>query len=205
LAFPPDSRQDISIKGEILRKLTHTGAISIPIIYYFTSQRLILTLLAGGFAISLLIDLLRFFGHDRSKDLIYRYFGLIIRPHEKANLTGATYILASSILTILIFDKSIAILAIAFIGVGDTVAAIVGRIWGRNRYRNKTLEGSASFFVACCIVALLVSGIPWWVKISGAFIATIVEAFTIYVDDNLTVPLISGALMQLIVNQLAVL
>ena len=205
MAFPPDSRQDISIKGEILRKLTHTGAISIPIIYYFTSQRLILTLLAGGFAISLLIDLLRFFGHDRSKDLIYRYFGLIIRPHEKANLTGATYILASSILTILIFDKSIAILAIAFIGVGDTVAAIVGRIWGRNRYRNKTLEGSASFFVACCIVALLVSGIPWWVKISGAFIATIVEAFTIYVDDNLTVPLISGALMQLIVNQLAVL
>lgn len=185
--------------------MTHTGAISIPIIYYFTGQRLILTLLVGAFAISLLIDLLRFFGHDKSKSLIYRYLGLIIRPHEKANFTGATYILASSILTILIFDKSIAILAIAFTVVGDTAGAIVGRVWGRKRYRNKTLEGSASFFVACCIVALLVSGIPWWVKIAGAFIATVVEAFTICVDDNLTVPLISGALMQLIVNQWIVL
>jgi dolichol kinase len=201
LAFRSDSQQDISLAGEILRKLTHTGALSIPIIYYFSSQLLILTLLAGAFAISLLIDLLRFFGHDKSKSLIYRYFGLIIRPHEKANFTGATYILASSVLTILIFDKSIAILAIAFIVVGDTAGAIVGRIWGRKRYRNKTLEGSASFFVACCIVALLVPGIPWWVKIAGAFVATVVEAFTIYVDDNLTVPLISGALMQLIVNQ----
>lgn len=153
----------------------------------------------------MLADLLRFFGHDKSKGFIYRHFGLIIRPHEKTNFTGATYILASSILTILIFDKPVAILAIAFIVVGDTAGAIVGRLWGRNRYRNKTVEGSASFFVACCLVALLVSGIPLWVKILGALIATIVEAFTIYVDDNLTVPLISGALMQIIVNQLAVL
>ena len=125
----------------------------------------------------------------------------MIRPREKSNFTGATYILASSILSILIFDKLIAILAIAFIVIGDPAGAIVGRIWGRIRFRNKTLEGSASFFVACCIVALLVSGVPWWVKIAGAFIATIVEAFTIYIDDNLTVPLISGGLMQLIVNQ----
>ncbi|MEE8418120.1 MAG: diacylglycerol/polyprenol kinase family protein [candidate division Zixibacteria bacterium] len=199
--FPPDSRQDISIIGELLRKLTHIAAISIPIMYYFTSQRLVLTLLAGGFSVFLAGDLLRFFGHDRTKSLINRYFGLMIRPREKSNFSGATYILASSILTILIFDKSIAILAIAYIVVGDTAGAIVGRIWGRNRFRNKTLEGSASFFVACCIVALIVPGVPWWVKIAGAFIATIVEAFTIYMDDNLTVPLISGGLMQLIVSQ----
>jgi dolichol kinase len=200
-----NGRQDISIAGEILRKLTHIGAISIPIIYYINGKQVILILLAGGVTISLLVDLLRFFGHGRSKDFIYRHVGLMIRPHEKTNFTGATYILASSILTILIFDKPIAILAIGFIVVGDTAGAIVGRLWGRNRYRNKTVEGSASFFVACCLVAMLVSGIPLWVKILGAFIATIVEALTIYVDDNLTVPLISGMLMQVIVNQLAVL
>ena len=154
-----------------------------------------------GFALFLTIDLLRFFGGEKIKSLIYKYFGLIIRPHEKANLSGATYILASSILTILIFDKPIAILAIAFIVIGDSAGAIVGRIWGRNRYWNKTLEGSASFFIACCIVALPVPGIPWWLKIAGALVATVTEAFSFYVDDNLTVPLISGAFMQLIVNQ----
>ncbi len=200
-----DKQQNISIKGEILRKLTHTSAISIPIFYYFTDQRLVLTLLAVGLAIFLTIDLLRFFGHSRTKGFIHNYFGLMIRPHEKANLTGATYILASSILTILIFDKPIAILAIAFIVIGDAAGAIVGRLWGRNRYWNKTLEGSASFFIACCIVALPVPGIPWWVKILGALVATVAEAFSFYVDDNLTVPLISGAFMQLIVSQLVVL
>lgn len=187
-----------------MRKLAHIAAVSIPIVYYFTNQRLTLTLLAGGFAIFFAIDLLRFFGREGIQGFINSHFGLMIRHHEKANFTGATYILGSSILTILIFDKSIAILAILFIVVGDTAGAIVGRIWGRRRFRNKTLEGSASFFIACCIAALFVPGIPWWLKIVGALIATIVEALTIYIDDNLTVPIISGALMQLIVNQLVV-
>jgi len=48
---------------------------------------------------------------------------------------------------------------------------------------------------------LIVPGIPFWVKIAGAFIATITEAFTVKIDDNLTVPLISGFAMQFITSQ----
>ena len=146
------------------------------------------------------VDLIRFFGHDKSKELIWRYFGVIIRPHEKDNFTGATYILVSSVLSILIFDRAVAVLAIAFIVIGDTAGAIVGRLWGRVWFRNKTIEGSISFFAACCIISLPVTGIPLWVRFTGAFAATIVEALTVRIDDNLTVPLISGVLMQLIVN-----
>lgn len=159
-----------------------------------------MTLLSGAFLISMVVDLVRFFGHEKSKDFIWRFFGVIIRPHERDNFTGATYILVSSILTILMFDKPVAVLAIAFIVIGDTAGAIVGRLWGRIWFRNKTIEGSMSFFAACCLVSLPVTGIPLWVRFTGAFTATVVEALTVRIDDNLTVPLISAVLMQLIVN-----
>jgi dolichol kinase len=113
--------------------------------------------------------------------------------------------LSGSILTIILFDKPIAIAAISFIVVGDTAGAIIGRLWGRIRFRAKSLEGSVSFFLACCIISLIIPGIPFWVKIMGALTATIVEAITLHIDDNLIVPITSAALMQVIVSQLIVL
>lgn len=153
-----------------------------------------------GLAFALIVELTRFFGGEKINALITRYLGVMIRPHEKKNLTGATYILTSSILTILLFDKPIAIAAISYIVLGDTAGAIIGRLWGRVKFRQKSLEGSIGFFFASSIVAVIVPGISLWVKIAGALTATVVEALTLYVDDNLTVPILSGALMQLIVN-----
>jgi len=197
-ASTPADSKNIPLKGEILRKLTHIGGLSIPILYYFVGKRVILPLVGGVFLISVTIDLIRFFGNEKSKNVTGRVVGIMIRPHEKENFTGATYILSSSIISILLFDKIIAILAIAYIVVGDTAGAIVGRLWGKMRFRNKTLEGSLSFFLSCCLVALIVPGIPIWIKLTGAFAAAVVEALTFYLDDNLTVPLLSGALMQLL-------
>lgn len=197
---PADDFVDISFKGEILRKTTHIGALIIPVIYYFTNAGIIIPLLSAMLLITLSVDMVRLFGGSKSKSIIQKLFGIMIRPHEKKNFTGATYILASSIISILIFDKLIAILAIAYIIVGDTAGAIVGRLWGKIKFRGKTLEGSASFFLSCCLVALIVPEINLWIKISGALVAAIVEALTIYVDDNLTVPLISGLAMQFLIG-----
>jgi dolichol kinase len=111
----------------------------------------------------------------------------------------------SSILVISLFDKPIAIAAISFIVVGDTAGAIIGRLWGRIRFRSKSLEGSVSFFLACILVSIIIPGIPYWTKIIGALAATIVEAITLHIDDNLIVPITSAAIMQVIVSQLFIL
>jgi dolichol kinase len=202
--FSDEKQEDIAILGEVFRKLTHLGAISIPVAYFFFDQ-IVLYILVGGLVFSIFVDFIRFYGGDKSKTFITRYLGIMIRPHEKKDFTGATYILTSSIIAILIFDKPVAVTSIAFIVVGDTAGAIVGRIWGKVKYRSKSLEGSVSFFIACTVVALIVPGIPFWVKIAGAFIATLTEAFTIKIDDNLTVPLISGFVMQFITGQPVIL
>jgi len=196
----PDGSENITIKGELLRKLTHLCALAIPVIYYFIGRDVILILLGCAVTISLIGDYIRIFGGPKARNLIQRVFGIMIRPHEKKAFTGATYILTSSIITILIFDKNVAILALAYIIIGDTAGAIVGRVWGKIRFRNKTLEGSLSFFLSCCLVSLLVPGVVLWVKITGALVAAVVEAFTVYLDDNVTVPLIAGAVMQLLLR-----
>jgi dolichol kinase len=198
--FSDEKTEDIAMIGEIFRKLTHLGAISIPVVYYFFGE-IIIYYLGGGLILSIIVDMIRFYGGEKSKTFITRYLGIMIRRHETKDFTGATYILASAIIAILVFEKPIAVTAIAFIVVGDTAGAIIGRFWGKVKFASKSLEGSVGFFLACTIVALIVPELPFWVKIAGAFVATITEAFTVKIDDNLTVPLISGLVMQLITNQ----
>jgi dolichol kinase len=203
--FSPSSNDDISIIGEVFRKLIHLGAIAIPVGYYFLGFTATIWCLVGALVISLASDYIRLFGNEKSRNFIHKHLGLMIRPCEKKDLVGATYILAGSILTIFLFDKPIAIAAIAFIVVGDTAGAIIGRLWGRVRLRSKSLEGSISFFLASCLVAIIIPGIPLWVMVIGAFTAIIVEAITLHIDDNLIVPISSAAIMQVIVSQMIIL
>jgi dolichol kinase len=203
--FTSPRREDISIVGEIFRKMIHLGAIAIPIGYLILGIKIALMILFPCLLFSLAVDYIRIFGNYRSKSFVYRYLGIMIRPSEKKDLVGGTYIFLGSILTIIFFDKPVALAAISFIVVGDTAGAIIGRLWGLVRFRGKSLEGSVSFFLACCLVAVIIPGIPFWVKIAGAVTATVVEAITLHIDDNLIVPITAGALMQLIVSQMVIL
>ena len=203
--FTTHNGTDISITGELFRKLIHLGAIAIPAGYFVLGMKLTVSLLGFALLISLAIDYVRLFGDYKSRRFISTNLGVMIRPSEEKDLVGATYIIFGSILTILLFDKPIAIAAISFIVVGDTAGAIIGRLWGLVRFRGKSLEGSVSFFLACSIVAVVVPGIPFWVKITGAFAATVVEAITLHIDDNLIVPITSAAIMQVIVSQMVIL
>jgi dolichol kinase len=98
------------------------------------------------------------------------------------------------------FDRPIAVAALAFIMAGDPAAAIVGRKWGRHKYGNKSFEGSLAFLIAALIVTWLAPGLPLKIGIVGAFVATVVEAVSSGVDDNASVPLISGLAMHLLIG-----
>jgi dolichol kinase len=203
--FTRAKRKDISIKGEIYRKLIHLGAIVIPLGYYFCGFEASIIVLSIGFCVSVIFDYSRIFGNEKSRNFVKKYFGILIRSKEEKSPVGATFILAGSLLAIILFDKPIAIAGITFIIVGDTAGAIIGRLWGIVKFRTKSLEGSISFFLACVLVSIAIPGIPFWVKVIGAFCATIVEAITLHIDDNLIVPITSAALMQVVVSQMIIL
>lgn len=128
--------------------------------------------------------------------LFLEFFAPMIRRHEHSSLTGASYLLISSLVCVLAFDRPAAIAAIAFLVVGDTVAAVVGQAWGRVKVFGKSLEGSVACLASCGIILLAVPHLPWRVGLTGAVVATLVELLPIPVDDNLRIPILSGWMMQ---------
>ena len=181
------------------------GALVIPGAYYFLglSKGEMLGIMIPVSLAMILIDISRirkwkFWTHFASK-----IGSSIIRSHEHdGDFTGASYILIAFCLTIALFSMPIAITAIVFIIVGDTFAALIGRRFGRHKFGHKSIEGSLACLVSTIGVALFMSGfmpgLELKIGIIGAFVATIVEALPFGIDDNVTVPLLSGLVMTLL-------
>lgn len=98
-----------------------------------------------------------------------------------------------------------AALGILVMAWGDGLAAIIGQKFGKHPYKiwdnQKSWEGSGTMalmsFIVSCLIFLSVQGNNWqtWsVSLAIALLATILEAFSVYGIDNLTVPLGSAAL-----------
>ncbi len=191
--------------AELLRKSTHLSGLILPILYFFFDKPFMLIVVGSITFIAYSVEFGKRYFPKFSK-YFFQYLKPLLRSHElEGAITGATYYITGVFLCIIIFDKSIAIACIFFIILGDTAAALVGKRWGRTKLiGNKSLEGSAACFIVCSLITLLLinpivgntGAINPIVGITGAFFATLTELLPLRIDDNLTVPLISGAIMQ---------
>lgn len=184
---------------EFRRKAFHLFGIVVPVGYYFLPESIgratlmILTILA------IAVDVIRL-NEPRVRTVFYYLFGKIVREHERFNLLGSTYILLAGLLAAYAFSRPIAIAAMAFVVVGDGMAAIVGRSVGRVRILGKSLEGSLACLLSCLLVAWLYPGDPftWRMMIGGAVAATVFELIPIPLDDNMRIALGAGFTMTLL-------
>jgi dolichol kinase len=190
----------IDYRSEFIRKLIHLCSLSIPTIYFFISKQLALELLVPTFLAFFVVDLARFY-HEPTQAWFYRWFGWLLRRHESDSktkrLTGATNILLSAIVCVLIFPKIIAVNAFAILIISDITSALVGRRFGRKRFFQKSLEGTLAFFVSAIVVVFLapkVEGLAleYGIGIIAAGVGAVVEAASTKIDDNITVPLSVG-------------
>jgi len=195
-----ESDGQIGFKQELVRKATHLGALVIPAGYYILGlERMTAALIMLVIGLTmLLIDIARMRNWWLWNKVAVHVIGKVIRKHEKAgDFTGATYILLTSSLTIFLYQKPIAVAALSFIIVGDSFAAVIGRKFGKIKFANKSLEGSLGCLLGTTIVAVFAPGISLSVGILGAVVATLVEAWPMGVDDNVSVPLMSGLAMHI--------
>ncbi len=179
------------------------GALVIPGSYYFfrLTKGEMLTIMVPAAALMILIDIARLRRWSFWRGFARRILSPIIREHEMAgDFTGATYILLTVCATIAMFEMPIAVAALAFIIIGDSLAALIGRKFGRHRFWNKSLEGSLACLAGTLVVAALAPEIAWPIAVTGAVVATVVEALPLGVDDNVTVPILSGLSMTLLVR-----
>jgi len=194
----------IEYRDELYRKLIHLTSLSIPIVYYFITEEtaaIILGVLAG---VALFIDWGRYL-HPEAGKIFYKIFGFLLREHEldhkKKNLNGATYVLISALISVLIFPKVIFISAFSILIISDSAAALIGRKFGKRKFLSKSLEGTLTFFISACIVILFTPKVggffeEYLIGFIAAFVGAIVENISFkLVDDNLSIPLSVGFVM----------
>jgi dolichol kinase len=198
----------IEYKGEVLRKAVHVGSIVIPIAVALMSKTLVLMILVGVALALLLFDLLK--AHHRPfKSLFLAVFGKMLRGREEeGSMTASTIVVASAALTVFVFRQEIAVAALAYLSVGDSAAALVGRHWGRiGLVGNRTLEGSLAALTSCLLVSfvlLMLNPLMGWSLtppglLVGSVIATLAELVDLPLDDNLRIPVLAGIAMELVV------
>lgn len=186
----------------LARRLFHMAAGSVfPTLALFAPEGLTLALLGATTAIAIMAEFARFVFPPLNRWFL-KYFGVLLRERESSHVTGATYLLLSSLLVFLVFDRGVAILSLFFLALGDPVAALVGERFGRRRVFGKSLEGALAFLATALILGLTLGtvqlGLSFPVVLLGAASAALIEVLPIPLDDNVTIPLLSGALMSLV-------
>jgi glycerol-3-phosphate acyltransferase PlsY len=145
------------------------------------------------------IDVIRI--HDRRVQQFFRhFFGELMREHESFTLLGSTYLLIAALLAVEMFPQRMAAAAVGFTVLGDGIAALVGKGWGRTRFFHKSLEGGIGGLAGCLAWAAFLAGtgvLPWNVVLVGALVASLVELLPIPLDDNLGMTLFAGYAMRL--------
>jgi dolichol kinase len=195
-----DQTATIEYKHEVARKAIHLFSLSIPTIYFFISKQLALILLVPITTAFIMVDLARYYIQPVSQ-WFYKWFGWLLRRHEtdinRKRLNGASNVLVSALLCVLLFPKIIAINAIAILIISDTTSALIGRRFGKHRFLAKSFEGSLAFFISAVLVIIVAPKIDhrsmeYIIGVVAAAIGTVVEALPIKIDDNLTIPLSVG-------------
>lgn len=136
-------------------------------------------------------------------NLIIKIAGPFMRESEKHGASGLPFYAIGVSLSLMFFSEKVALLSVFFLVFSDPIISLFGVLYGKNKILpNKSLEGSlAGFFLCSFITALYVSlstpdASPFKIilfSFLGGVIGTTSEILSAFgVDDNLTIPLVSG-------------
>ena len=185
-------------KNEIIRKVIHLLSAIIPLSYlwFIKEKPIMLFILVSMTLFALLVEFLRNNGSYFSI-WFHSLFHFMLRDNEsKGEHTGATWLLIGWTITVMLFKMPIAVAALLFLSIGDSFAAIVGKLYPIVKIGNKTLSGTFSGFIASFLFVLLInqSLLPI-VILLGSVVAMVVELIPSRLNDNLTMPILSGLIM----------
>jgi len=133
---------------------------------------------------------------------IVRFFRLIVHPHEAVRVNSATWFATALFLLALTRSTLICVPALAVLGAGDPVAALVGRRFGRTRLvHGRTLEGSLAFLLAGTAAAWGVLSLTHasvgapaalGIALAAALGGALAELLSLRIDDNVSVPVVAA-------------
>lgn len=189
------------IKLEIKRQPFHIllGLFFIALIYYYLLTPIILLTI-------IIIAIFSSFLVKKTKPkTIYNLLKFIEREEDLEGLPGKGLItyLIGILLVVTLFEKDIALASIMILALGDSLSRLIGP-FGKIKHpfnNTKFLEGVIAGIIAASLGAML------FIKPSEAIVASFfamflegidLRLFKFKIDDNITIPLIAGAVIWLI-------
>jgi len=211
------------------RKLFHLIGFFVPGILYFdlfrdtfslkySSRFFVLSLV---FVVLLVMSLLEYIrlNHPNFNEFYLKNFGKIMKEAEKTRMNGVIPYMLSNAFIVSFFPSQVIFLSMAYLLIGDPVAAYYGSKYGKYRFSNgKSLVGVIAFIIASTFSGLLLmylfqstyndsllslynqnnlnySGIG--IVFIGAVVAGIAEflsghAWKGFLEDNLLIPVVSS-------------
>lgn len=186
--------------SEYKRKLIHIFNLAIPFsyLYVFPEKWVFVKLLSILMVLCIIFDILR---HKVAwvKSLFTLFINSMLRGHEQeGKLTGATWVMIGAVISIILFSKPVAIIALIFMSLGDSAAGLIGQRYGKHKIWNKSWEGFFGGLFVCIIIGMNYSLLPMTISLSGAVAAMVMEILPIPLDDNFKIPLGAGAIMMML-------
>ncbi len=193
------------MKKLLFRKIYRLVLIVVVVIYYYWPIKYVILSVFLAFIFTLSLDIIRLIS-PKANEVVRRIFKpfarfmrFIAKKEELRDLSGTTYTLMGCTIIVIFFPKHIGIPAILFNVFGDMVATVIGKSIGRIKiFHDKTLEGSIACFIAMLFVVIWAQWklqLPFLVGLSGALTGTFIELVSLKINDNLSIPIISGVVM----------
>lgn len=186
----------------VVRKLWHVGTGLSGLGIYLT-----LNLAQRDMAIGLLSLALAAFVVEglrlaipKVNEVVMIFMGPFMRESERKGLSGFPFYALGAGLSLYLFSEKIAILSILFLMFSDPISSFFGILLGREKIvANKSFQGSLAGFVTCYFLTLIyldfyqvhhINALGF--ALFAGLIGALSELLSVFVDDNLTIPVASG-------------
>jgi len=141
-----------------------------------------------------------------------RILGPFLRKEEEYKFTGTFLFLAGSLIAALVFPKVISLLGVLYLAFGDPIASIVGgqlEIPYCRLPSGKSIHGTLAAIFVCMYLTysslhiavnapFLSDEALWWITVIGGLVGGISELLPLGVDDNISIPVMSGLVLSIV-------
>ncbi len=189
-----------------MRRLFHiiTGILLVLIVAYLDKRRGII-FLSTLFVIAIIFETVRL-SLPYFNRIFFHHLNPLLRAEEKSRPTGAGYYLGGILLSLLLFKYEIALFSMTILAVGDPVASVTGKRFGRYYIRGKSLEGAIGFFMASMGAGFILNGLwaelPIGIMITGVIAGTLSELLSNKINDNFLIPIVAAGTMEAVLSLL---
>ncbi len=199
----------------ILRKLWHITTGSVGLFLFVRSEQsqrfwaiFVLAIAMTGFLSDFVRNRVPLYNR-----FILKVMGPLMRRSERDGVTGLPFYALGVSLSLFFYSRNIAIVSTMFLVFSDPLSSFFGVLYGKDKILpNKSLQGAVAGFFTCYLITLfyamntatLGTHLLVFSIVAGVIgsASELVSAFNI--DDNLTIPVLSGLGMTLLNNWVTV-